>query len=276
MDLSGGVRRLGVTIVAMTALVGAGAGAASARPTIYYPPPASSAPLSLLGHVGNDTVTSTNWSGYAVSSTSKFTDVVGSWVEPTATCTASGASYAAFWDGIDGYTSGSVEQLGTDSDCLSAGHPNYYAWYEMYPAGSVELPTAQYPVKPGDTLTAQVAVTGFGLLYTLSLKSSEGWTYSTTKFRLFLARSSAEMVAESPEICEITCSIASLADFGTVQFSGVEAAAGGTVAPFDTFSASSGPHEIIGETKAGVVRAQPTALSSSAGGDAFSIAWAHS
>jgi len=113
-------------------------------------------------------------------------------------------------------------------------------------------------------------------VYTLSLKSSEGWTYSTTKLRFFLARSSAEMVAESPEICSLTCSIASLADFGTAQFSGVEAAAGGVDAPFDTFTATSGPHEIIGETSGGAVRANPSALSSGASGDAFSIAWEHS
>src|SRR5579871_2824549 len=267
MDLHGGVRRLVVALVAASALVGAGTASAA---TIYHTPP-STGPLSLLGHIGNDTVTSTNWSGYAVGAASKFSDVVGSWVEPTATCSTSGASYAAFWDGIDGYTSSTVEQLGTDSDCLGAGRPNYYAWYEMYPAGSMSLPTAQYPVKPGDTLTAEVKVASGGFMYTLSMTSSEGWTFTTSKFRLFPARSSAEMIAESPEICSITCSIASLADFGTVNFSGVAAATGGADSPFDTFTAASGPHQIIGETSGKVVRASPSPLTPSAGGDAFSI-----
>ena len=48
-----------------------------------------------------------------------------------------GHTYAAFWVGLDGYTSKSVEQLGTDSDCTNVNSPSYYAWYEMYPAASV-------------------------------------------------------------------------------------------------------------------------------------------
>ena len=275
MGLRGvGGRRVGVALVVLTALTGASTASAAAKPRIIHQPPMATGPLIGLKWVGNDTVTSTNWSGYAVGATAKFNDVKGSWVEPTATCSTAGASYAAFWDGIDGYTSSTVEQLGTDSDCLGAGRPNYYAWYEMYPAGSVTLPTAQYPVKPGDTLTAEVSVTG--LTYTLTMKSSEGWSFSTAKFRLFPARSSAEMIAESPSICSLTCTVASLANFGTVQFSGVEAAAGGADSPFDTFTAGSGPHEIVGATSLGVVRAQPTGLISSAAGDAFSITWKHS
>ena len=46
---------------------------------------------------------------------------------------------SAFWVGLDGYSSTSVEQLGTDSDCVS-GKPSYYAWYEMYPNPSVRAP----------------------------------------------------------------------------------------------------------------------------------------
>lgn len=54
---------------------------------------------------------------------------------------------SAFWVGLDGSSSTSVEQLGRDSDCDS-GTPSYYAWYEMYPNPSVTLPS-QYPVSPG-------------------------------------------------------------------------------------------------------------------------------
>ena len=48
-----------------------------------------------------------------------FTDVKGSWTQPTATCTNKTA-YSSFWVGLDGYNSNSVEQIGTDSD--------YRAW----------------------------------------------------------------------------------------------------------------------------------------------------
>jgi hypothetical protein len=278
MDLRGvGGRRVGVALVVLTALAGASTASAAVRPTIIHEPPMATGPLSGLKWVGNDVVTDQNWAGYAVSATSKFNDVTGSWVQPTATCNTAGASYAAFWSGIDGYTSGTVEQLGTDSDCLGLGQPNYYAWYEMYPAGSVSLSTALYPVKPGDTLTAEVSVTS--IFYTLKMKSSEGWSFSTTKIRFFPARSSAELVSEAPSLCSIIgCSQAPLTNFGTVQFSGAEAAAGGADSPFDTFTAGSGPHEIIAETpaKTPVILDQPSALTSSAAGDAFSITWQHS
>jgi Peptidase A4 family len=230
-------------------------------------------PLQGLGRAKNDTVTSTNWSGYAVQSASKFTDATGTWVQPTATCSSTGSQYAAFWVGIDGYSSSSVEQLGTDSDCTGRNKPSYYAWYEMYPANSVELSTSQYPVKPGDTLTADVSVSG--TTFTLSLKSSRGWTFSTSASGSGLAQSSAEWIAESPEICSVFCRLASLSDFGTVNFTTADAAvSGGADQPLSAFTADGGPHEIVAESSTGTVRAQPSALSAS--GNAFSIAWKHS
>ena len=60
--------------------------------------------------------------------------------------------YAAFWDGLDGYNSGSVEQTGTIGYC-SGATAKYYAWYEMYPAGSVVY---SQPVAPGDEISASV------------------------------------------------------------------------------------------------------------------------
>ena len=98
------------------------AGAASAAvPEVFH------GPINILG-VEHNNVSSTNWSGYAVESPSQFTEVTGTWVEPTASCTTSGHTYAAFWVGLDGYNSKSVEQLGTDSDCTKANSPSYYAW----------------------------------------------------------------------------------------------------------------------------------------------------
>jgi hypothetical protein len=222
--------------------------------------------------VRNDTVTSTNWGGYAVEDASRFTDVRGTWVEPSVTCSSRTAQYAAFWVGIDGYSSSSVEQLGTDSDCAGKNRPSYYAWWEMYPANSVSLSTSKYPVKPGDTLTAEVSVSG--TTFTLSLKSSEGWTFSTVQSGSGLSQSSAEWIAESPEICSITCRLAQLSDFGTMNFTSAEAAVGGGAdQPVSAFTDNGGPHEIICETSTGTVRAQPSALGT--GGTSFSMTWKH-
>src|SRR5574337_1127022 len=68
--------------------------------------------------------TSINWSGYANTGTT-FKVVKGSWTQPSVTCGASETSYSSFWVGIDGDTTNTVEQTGTDSDC-SSGTPTYY------------------------------------------------------------------------------------------------------------------------------------------------------
>ncbi len=229
------------------------------------------APISIVG-VEHNQVSSTNWSGYAVESPSQFTEVLGSWVQPTASCTTSAKTYAAFWVGLDGYSSKSVEQLGTDSDCTGLHSPSYYAWYEMYPAASVDLSTSQYPVKAGDTETATVSRSGTS--YTLSLQSSEGWTFSVTKTGSD-ANSSAEWVAEAPDICVlgIFCSNAKLSNFGSVTFSGSEAATGGALSAISSYTDNSGPHEITMKTSAGATRAQPSALTTN--GEGFTDTWVH-
>jgi hypothetical protein len=227
-------------------------------------------PASLFGEFHNE-VTATNWSGYAVQADSPFTDVRGSWKEPSVTCTSSAHLFASFWVGIDGYSSNSVEQLGTDSDCRGTT-PKYYAWYEMYPADSVNISSTKYPVNPGDTLTAEVHRTGTS--YTLSISSSAGWTFSITKSASGLEDSSAEWIAESPEVCDPGCSLAKLPDFSAVKFSGSEASAGGTDEPISSFTAHNGPHEIICKTKnKTTVRMQPGPLSSN--GEAFKVTWEH-
>jgi hypothetical protein len=219
--------------------------------------------------VWNDAVQSTNWSGYGVQKTSgtKFTDVSGTWVEPAVTC-SSGTQYAAFWVGIDGYSSSSVEQLGTDSDCHGTT-PSYYAWWEMYPKSSVSLSKSKFPVKAGDTLTASVSVSG--TKFTLSITSSRGWTFTTTKTKSGLKQSSAEWIAEAPEVGG---SLADLADFGTAGFTSSTAALdGGASEPISTFTANGGPHAITMTTGSGVTRAAPSALSGA--GNGFTVTWKH-
>jgi hypothetical protein len=64
--------------------------------------------LSDFGRTGryNDTVESSNWSGYAVEEPSgtKFTEVIGSWVQPAVSCPSRTAQYSSFWAGIDDYS----------------------------------------------------------------------------------------------------------------------------------------------------------------------------
>jgi hypothetical protein len=269
------IRRLtcGLAVSALCALgpVLASTGAASAAgavgtlmPGIYH------VPVHLHGHGVRGTVESTNWSGYAINGTTgEFTAASGSWVQPTATCSSRQTAYAAFWVGIDGYSSNSVEQLGTDSDCHH-GKPTYYGWYEMYPNPSYEISTSAYPVHPGDSMSASVTVTG-GTSFTLSMHdATSGWTFSITESSSGLARSSAEWIAEAPSSCSVfSCTVLPLANFGTVNFAN-STANGATIASYT----SNNYEEITMVTSGGTVKAQPSSLGSD--GESFSDTWHHS
>ena len=200
--------------------------------------------------------TSTNWSGYAVTG-SRYTTVSASWTEPTVSC--SGTAYSSFWVGLDGDTSGTVEQTGTDADC-SGSTPQYYAWYEMYP----KFPTNySNPVSPGDHLSASVTTTGSGS-FTLTISdTTKGWT-KTTNARLKSAKlSSAEVIAEAPSS---SGGVLPLANFGTVGFS--SATVNGSVLS----SSTPGLDPITMVTSSGTVKAQPSSMNNGT----FSVTWKHS
>ena len=183
---------------------------------------------------------SQNWSGYADVGTT-FSAVSASWTVPTITCSRGQTAYSAHWIGIDGYTSSTVEQDGTEADCLS-GTATYDAWYELYGDNAVnsgyevELTPATNPVSPGDSISASVSVSSGE--WTLSIQDSSskhtGWSYSTPLIAFSAAQSSAEWVVERPEVCSRSCSLTSLANFGSVTFTGASAtaAAPGTISGY--------------------------------------------
>ena len=199
--------------------------------------------------------TSTNWSGYAVTG-SRFTSVSASWTEPTAKC--SGTAYSSFWVGLDGDTSNTVEQTGTDADC-SGSTAQYYAWYEMYPKFPVNL---KGTVRPGDHLSASVTTNGNGS-FTLTISdSTQGWTNTSTQRLKRATLASAEVIAEAPSS---SGGVLPLANFGTVSFSG--ATANGALLT------SSTPHiDAITMQAGSTVKAQPGSISNGS----FSVAWKHS
>lgn len=157
-------------------------------------------------------VTSSNWSGYAVTgSRGTVNDVKASWVVPMiqGSCPST-TQYSSFWVGIDGYSSNTVEQIGTDSDCVN-GSPSYYAWFEFYPHLSYNINTV--PVKPGDVISAEVSYSGGQ--FTVSLKNVTTGGYFNTSTKMNNAdRSSAEWIAEAPS----GGGILPLANFGSVSF----------------------------------------------------------
>jgi hypothetical protein len=197
--------------------------------------------------------TSSNWAGYAAAGASgAYNSVAGTWTQPALRCGPQN-TYSAFWVGLDGDTTSTVEQLGTEADCIG-GAPQYSSWWEMYPKGSHGTTVGVFP---GHTYHASVVFVGNGR-FQLSLQDVTSGASFTTVQRLPSAqRASAEAIVEAPW----SGGVLPLSNFGTAQFSGVTANGATMAAP---------PADVITMTNSnGVVKAQPSTLS----GGAFSVNW---
>jgi hypothetical protein len=192
----------------------------------------------------------------------------GSWTQPTPAC--HGRAIAAFWVGLDGYGSSTVEQTGTEADCVGS-FAVHFAWYEFFPAGlnlftSSDCGNETPTVEPGDGLSAEVSHDTTDVTVTLE-NTTAGWTCTASNSATGLDFSSAEWIAEGPT--------RSLTNFGTVDFTGATASDGtvtdGAIDDSEwsnddiTMIALRGPLHFI-------TRASVSALS---GGTAFTITWEH-
>jgi hypothetical protein len=175
-------------------------------------------PIRDLTDHGNGTSTSTNWSGYSVLG-SNFTWATGSWVVPVAQCSGvRQAQYAAFWVGLDGYqtNSPSVEQTGTDSDCVGTT-PSYYVWYEFYPGPSINVTSVK--IKPGDVIYAYVYYDAALSAFIVSVTDETTGASYVKGGRVpgvVPVRNSAEWIIEAP-CCTASDGILPLSDFGTIN-----------------------------------------------------------
>ncbi len=222
---------------------------------------------------GDGTSSSTNWAGYAVLGTS-FTSAKASWTVPTATCTGvKGDEYAAFWVGLDGYSSSTVEQTGTDSDCVGT-KAKYYAWYEFYPHPSIEI--TSLAVSPGNHMYASVTYSGSEFTITITNETT-GKSYTKSSTVSGAKRSSAEWIAEAP-CCTSGGGILPLSDFGTVLFG--EDTSGVSSTNYATDSTTSGPIgsfssiEQITKTSSSSSPQTATCTTLSSDGTSFSCTWA--
>jgi hypothetical protein len=179
---------------------------------------------SSAGGSGATTV-SLNWSGYAVTSKKLFTYVHTTFVQPAITCTGQPDQWTSNWSGLDGYTSDTVEQDGTFAHCGGSGNttPKYEAWYELFPANSVNV----FAVHAGDIIDSSVTYSTTTSEFTLTISDlSTGKSSSTSATCATCARTSAEWIVERPELCNnagTNCFLTELADYGTTTMSGDEA-----------------------------------------------------
>jgi hypothetical protein len=180
-------------------------------------------PLFRLPVKGSNSATiSINWSGYAaLSHVNKFNYVHATFVQPSIKCIGNPLTITSNWVGLDGYNDQTVEQDGTFAFCGGKAHttPIYIAWYEMYPAGSVEV----FKVNPGDIIDVSVTYAN-GTFSLAETDLTTGKTHTQTATCASCERDSAEWIIERPAYCDNSgCTkviLGALAPFGTTTMSG--------------------------------------------------------
>ncbi|MGA2413073.1 MAG: G1 family glutamic endopeptidase [Candidatus Sulfotelmatobacter sp.] len=260
------------------ALVVPGLAQAPAAPTLSSDPqeifsivPRHFGPMRYAGERPSGGVESYNWSGYAVTGAA-FTKATGSWKEPKINCKKSPNSYAAFWVGIDGYSSTTVEQTGTLAVCAGT-KVSYYAWWEFYPTNDIQT-ISTITVSPGDVISAEVEYSGSEFVLKITDVTTKK-SFTTKGTVSGAARSSAEWIAEAPAN---SSGILPLADFGTADFGddytkvkgsndATDSTASGAISAFGTDAESI---TMINQSS-GKDEAVPSNLSTD--GTSFTVAW---
>lgn len=212
--------------------------------------------------------TSTNWAGYA-SLTSlanplsgAVSGVIGSWVVPAYSCAGvTQNTYSSAWVGIDGYSDSTVEQTGTEHDCIN-GLSSYYAWYEMYPKPGYRIPLA---IKAGDLISAQVNYQGGGKFQLVLANLTTGKSYSKVERSNRASRESAEWIMEAPW----SGGVLPLTNFGTITFSSSSATINGATGPINNSGFVFDKIDMVNAS--GVLKATTSALNPA--GDGFSVTW---
>lgn len=269
-------------------------------------------PIEILRRRNETTSESYNWSGYALTgATGSVTDVKSSWVIPSVagTCGRIPQGYAAFWTGIDGWESATVEQIGTDSDCVNlegtrTGTPTYYAWYEFYPADAYLI--GRYSasgacesdcLSPGDRISAEVRLTPngpgrigpggvvphpVGPLFTVTITDeTQRWSFTTSAMVPGAKLSSAEWVVEAPYGCKSSGRFCALADFGTADYGNyltsvaqtAYATVGGVTQPIGSFGSRIQEAVMVSYPAGTATMAEPAPLEGS--GTSFTDVWSN-
>jgi hypothetical protein len=204
------------------------------------------------------TFESTNWSGYAVrSSSDAISRATSTFIVPKLNPPPSG--YASTWVGIGGVSSHDLIQAGISEQSTT---PHYFAWWETLPSSAVRVKNKS--VSPGDKVTVTVAQSS-SKKWKISLTDAGHWSFSKT-VNYNSSRSSAEWILEAPTVG------------GTqTKLPGLKEAMFGPTSKYETNGAShtvahGNPDKILMVTKSGSREATPSALASN--GQSFNdCAW---
>jgi hypothetical protein len=217
----------------------------------------------------------TAWTGYAVTGTD-FTQVQGSWTVSAVDCTETPNTYSSEWVGIDGWSSNTVEQTGTDADCIGET-PYYYVWYEFYPLNTIVIKDVS--IAPGDNFSASVVYDGDNE-YTVSITNATTGQSFSKEVEFTGADGSGAPERNSAEWIE-EMDGSKLADFGVDPFgefytgisNGTDAATDSSISGIITDFGSAVQESVSTKkgTKKSEVTAAPSALASD--GASFTVTW---
>jgi Peptidase A4 family len=209
--------------------------------------------VPLAASEGTTSAPAVNWSGYAdvEGGANTVSSVSGRWVIPRVQCPnglyRNQDAFLAQWVGIDGATNGTVEQLGSATQCFE-GVTYYYVWYEMFPAGTVVEGTqacinnnVDCP-EPGDQIAASVTVAPAGATnsYTLSLtdftRPQESFSVTASCAPATCLDASAEWIVERPAFAlPFGFQILPLSDFSQTGFFDGALTSGGKTTKIEGF-----------------------------------------
>jgi hypothetical protein len=225
-------------------------------------------PSTTAGVANSSATSSFNWAGYADVSSAHghFTKVSGAWTVPSVTCTAEDR-ITSDWVGLDGFSSSTVEQDGTVSQCFG-GRAVYYTWYEMYPADTIAVGAT---VRPGDKINASVSRSGsaYTLALTDSTHSANSFSKHATCATTTCLDTSAEWIAERPAY---SIGIVPEAQFAVVPFSAASETAAGRTSTISGYSGTNYAMTTIDATGSYDI----ASVSGLTGGNAFKATWNNS
>jgi Peptidase A4 family len=214
---------------------------------------------------GATSVDSANWAGYAVCSPASgtvsdcppdfcYTGASGSDLVPAVVRCED--CIEVFWLGLDGFSSGTIEQLGVLVE-QSGGSTSYYTWWDMYPAAPHIVGTT---VRAGDSISASVQRDGTGYTLSLTDATNPANSFTTTQSCPSCVNSSAEWITEAQPGTP-------LGDFGTWRVTGATAAAGSGPAGITAFPYA----KVTMVDQSGATMVQPGPLGSD--GTSFTSTW---
>jgi len=241
---------------------------------IAQPSQATTSCLSfLLKPLPFNALQSNNWCGF-VASTSIFnpqpktvTFVEGTWVIPTIAQVQNNRFYS-IWVGIDGFNTGTIEQIGTAYQRVNGRSINY-AWFEMFPQASMLI--ENFPVRPGNSITASVEFRGRGQ-YKLTMLNNTTKRFTViplSQTRTFNSpRTAVEWIVEAPS----RQGVLPLAHFNTVHFTRCKATIKGVTGDINNKRWQHAKLNMVSPN--GVVKAVASNLKNK--GKAFNVNWRHS